>query len=107
MSKKMNYVAIIPFVGSLVLLFWLFIKTAKAEVNIKQVYVYFFISAGIGSLLFCVPLLLLFLINIAVSAINLLNIYGILVSLIIGGYLMNLFVFIFINKKWSKLERKD
>ena len=36
MNKKMNYLAIIPIFGTIILLFWLFIKMVKQEINKKK-----------------------------------------------------------------------
>ncbi len=33
MNKKLNYMAIIPIYGSVILLFWLFIKALKNQIN--------------------------------------------------------------------------
>ena len=41
MNKKLNYLAIVPIYGTVVLLVWLFIKMAKQEINKKKFYAYF------------------------------------------------------------------
>ena len=50
MNKKMNYLAIIPIYGAVILLFWLFIKMARGEIDKKRFHAYFISSALVGFL---------------------------------------------------------
>ena len=105
MNKKMNYLAIIPIYGTVILLFWLFIKMIKDEVNKKNFYAYFISSGLFGFLSILVIILFLNFINSFADISNFLNCYGILVAFIVGGYLMNFFTFILVNKKWNDLRK--
>lgn len=105
MNKKLNYLAIVPIYGTVVLLVWLFIKMAKQEINKKKFYAYFISSALFGFLSILVVVLLLNFINSLVDISNFINGYGLIVAFVVGGYLMNLFTFTLINKKWNDLEK--
>lgn len=105
MNKKLNYLAIVPIYGTVVLLVWLFIKMAKQEINKKKFYVYFIGSALFGFLSILVVVLLLNFINSLTDISNFINSYGLIVAFVVGGYLMNLFTFTLINKKWNDLEK--
>lgn len=105
MNKKMNYLAIIPIFGTIILLFWLFIKMVKQEINKNKFHAYFISSALFGFLSILVTILFLNFINSLTDITNFINSYGIFVAFIIGGYLMNLFTFTLINKKWDDLEK--
>lgn len=105
MNKKINYLAIIPIFGTIILLFWLFIKMAKQEINKKKFRAYFISSALFGFLSILITILFLNFINSLVDISNFINSYGILVAFIVGGYLMNLFTFTLINKNWNDLEK--
>ena len=105
MNKKMNYLAIIPIFGTIILLFWLFIKMVKQEINKKKFHAYFISSALFGFLSILIAILLLNFINSLTDITSFINSYGIFVAFIIGGYLMNLFTFTLINKKWNDLEK--
>lgn len=105
MNKKINYLAIIPIFGTVILLLGLFIKMIREEINKKKFYVYFISSALFGFLSILVAILLLNFINSLTDISSFINSYGILLAFIIGGYLMNLFTFILINKKWNELEK--
>lgn len=105
MNKKMNYLAIFPILGSFVLLFWLFIKAIKDQIN-KKIFMTFFFSIGLFSVL--VMLVVVLCINFIYSLTgtnDFLSNYGPMIAYIITGYLMNLFTFILINKEWDKLEK--
>ena len=105
MNKKMNYLAIIPIYGTVILLFWLFIKMAREKINKKKFHAYFISSVLFGFLSVLISILFLNFINSFVDITNFINSYGILVVFIIDGYLMNLFTFTLINKRWSDLEK--
>jgi hypothetical protein len=50
-----------------------------------------------------VAILLLNFINSLIDISSFIESYGILIAFIVGGYLMNLFTFTLINKKWNDL----
>ena len=105
MNKKINYLAIIPIYGTVILLFWLFIKMIKQEINRKKFHAYFISSALFGFLSILIAILFLNFINSLTDITNFINSYGIIVAFLVGGYLMNLFTFSLINKKWNELEK--
>lgn len=105
MNKKINYLAIIPNWGTVILFIWLFIKMAKQEINKKKFYVYLASSALFGFLSILIIILFLIFINSLVDITNFIKSYGMIVAYIGGGYLMNLFTFTLINKKWNDLEK--
>ena len=105
MNKKINYLAIIPIFGTVILLLWLFIKMAREEINKKKFHAYFISSALFGFLSILVAILLLNFINSLTDIASFINSYGIFIAFIVGGYLLNLFTFTLINKKWNDLEK--
>lgn len=107
MNKKINYFAILPIFGSVILLFWLFIKMIKQEINKKRFHAYFISSALFGFLSILIVILFLNFINSLVDITNFINSYGMIIAFIVGGYLMNLFTFNLINKKWNDLEKNN
>ena len=107
MNKKINYLAIIPIYGTIILLLWLFIKMTKQEINKKKFHAYFISSALFGFLSVLIMILFLNFINSLVGITNFINSYGIIIAYVVGGYLMNLFTFTLINKKWDDLEKNN
>lgn len=105
MNKKMNYLVILPIFGTVILWLWLFIKMVREKINKKKFHAYFISSALFGFLSILIIILFLNFINSLVDGTNFVNSYGIVIAFIIGGYLMNLFTFALINKKWNVLEK--
>ena len=104
MNKRINYLAIIPIFGTIIMLFWLFIKMVKHEIDKKKFHAYFISSVLFGFLSILITILFLNFINSLVDITNFINSYGIIVAFIVGGYSMKLFTFTLINKKWNDLE---
>lgn len=104
MNKKMNYFAVIPIWGTVVVLLWLYIKMVKRKINKKKFHACFASSALFGFLSILVTVLFLNFINARIDISDFVNNYGLLTAFICGGYLMNLFTFTLVNKKWDALE---
>lgn len=103
MSKKLNFLAVLPLYGSIILLLWLFIKLIKKEINEKKFTLYFYSCGFAGAIVIALPMLFLkYQFNFSADQIGI----AIIIVLIVGGYLWNLYTFILFNKKWDKLEIK-
>lgn len=107
MNKKTNYLAIIPIFGSVILFLWLYIKLLKHEINTKKFLACFISSALLGFLSIVVVMLFLYFINYLFDIKIFIENYGMIVAFVIGGYLLNLFSFVSINKNWDNLQNKD
>ena len=105
MNKKINLLIIIPIYGTIILMIWLFIKMIKEEINKKIFYAIFISSVLFGFLSILITILFLNIINSLTNITYFIDNYGISFSFIIGGYLMNLFTFILINRKWNDLKK--
>ena len=96
MNKKINCLVIIPALGTAFLMLWLFIKALKGEVNKKKAFICYISSALVGFISITGIILLLGFINSLDERL--------LIGYTVGGYLVNLFAFILVNKKWDDLE---
>lgn len=105
MNKKINLLIIILIYGTIILMIWLFIRMIKEEINKKIFYAIFISSALFGFLSILITILFLNIINSLTNITYFIDNYGMLFSFIIGGYLMNLFTFILINRKWNDLKK--
>lgn len=103
MNKKLNYLAIIPVWGSVVLFLYLFIKMVKKEVNPKKFHAYFISSALFGFFSILIVVLGMNFIHSFVDISDFVSNYGLATAFIIGGYILNSFVFILINRKWNDI----
>ena len=100
----MNYLAILPIWGTIILLVWLFVKTIKQEINRKRFHAFFISSAIVGFISIMVVVLLLNVVGLAFDISDWISQYGLVIAFVAGGYLMNLFTFLLINKKWDRLQ---
>ena len=80
-------------------------KMARGEIDKKRFHAYFISSALVGFLSILISILFLNFINSLIDITNFINSYGILIASIAGGYLMNFFTFVPINKKWNDLQK--
>ena len=102
MSRKFNYFALLPLYGTIILLFSLFVKMVRGEINKKKFYKFFWTYGLLGALVFFACLLGLAFVSALVDMRNYI-VYGILFVIIVGGYLCNLLVFTSVNKQWEEL----
>lgn len=104
MNKKMNLFAILPLFGSIIVLLWLFVKVIKKEINKKRFYLYFFSCGLVGGIsIWLLRIFVLFLNNQLNFSDELFSVATIIAE-ILGGYLMNLFTFLLLNKKCKDLK---
>lgn len=99
MNKNVNYLAAIPIYGSVILMFLLFIKTIKREVDMRE-FAACLVSCGVvGFLSILISVLLFKFIKTLLVTSSFVNDYGLFLGFVLGGYFMNLFTFAMINKR--------
>lgn len=99
MNKKMNWLAVIPIYGSVILLLWLFIKAIKYEIERRQFNTILTSCAIVGFLSIFFSVLLMKFLNTLAGASGFLNDYGLVIAFVLGGYLLNLFTFRLVHKQ--------
>ena len=104
MNKKMNFFAILPLYGSIIALIWLFIKSIKKEINKKKFKLYFYSCGLMGGISILLLMLFLFFLKNQFNFFNEHFSISLVVVLILGGYLMNIYTFLLLNKKWEDLK---
>ena len=108
MNKEMNWLAVIPVWGTIILYVWLFTKSLKREINPKKLVLYFFLSGfvGIVSTLLCV--ISIVYLSTLTDMSNLISTFGStflqFIMSIVTGYIVNIFTLSLINIKWDDLE---
>ncbi len=103
MNKKLNVLALVPIFGTVAILLWLYIKMSKGEINKKNFHSYFISSALIGFLSILIVVLLLNFITSLIDISEFIDSYGLILSFVFGGYLLNLYTFSLLNLKWENL----
>jgi hypothetical protein len=107
MSKKMNYLIIIPIFGTIIILFTLYVKALKSKVRFKILAKLWFAIGFFGGFAILLSILLLKFINLIISIESFVETYGMLFAFILGGYLMNVFTIKMINRYYDKLVIKE
>ncbi len=99
MKKELNYLAVIPFYGASIVLFYLFILVIKEKISKKKFTIVFSLCWTIIHLI----------LSIIYKNLNILFFKDIkdIVQLFIAGYMANAFTFPFINEKWDYLFAND
>ena len=103
MNRKLNYLSAIPLYGTCFLLIYLFALSIKERISKKKFRKVFYICAIVSALCWYMIVAIFLIINNNINS-SFLNNYGLIPVVIIGGYMMNGFVFTFVNKKWDYLS---
>ncbi len=102
MSRKLNYLAAVPLYGTVVLWLLLFWRVVRQEISKKKFNTYFWRCGLLGGFIYIALMLGLVVVSKVVDIKEYIG-YGILVVLVIGGYLLNLITFKTLNKHWDEL----
>lgn len=100
MNKNLRYLVLLPLYGSIILLFYLFIKMIRQELSKKKFYNYFFKCGFFGFLIILISFLLINLINYLFDLTLFSGMVSIVIVFILAGYVFNLFVFFQFYKHW-------
>ncbi len=94
MNNKIKYLEYIPLWGSIILLIILYIKDIKTNDRLTKEFIKLFFLTGLvgGISVFIIKLLLIYLSSLF-NNLSFLKDYGFLIAFIIGGYIMNMFLF--------------
>lgn len=106
MSKKLKYLSAIPLYGTCILLIYLFVSSLKDKISTKKLYKTFFICVGVSAICWYMVVMIMYIISKQFIYYDF-NILGIIITMIVGGYLMNAFTFTYIDKKWDHLYNNE
>ena len=105
MEKNVKYLSIVPLFGSVILLFYLFIKSFKGEIDKKRFFIFFYSSGFVGFCSILVVIMSLNLVNYLFDIQEFILNFGLSTAFVFGGYLLNLFTFTIAIKKWGKFQK--
>ncbi|MFW5794742.1 MAG: hypothetical protein ACOCV1_04585 [Bacillota bacterium] len=103
MNRKYRYLMIIPFYGTVIILFIFYFKSLFGKINLKVFRKLFFLCGFFGAFSIFISILFLKIIGIIFSTEAFMNNYGIYFAFVLGGYLMNIFTYKVLNKNFDKL----
>lgn len=102
MNKKLKYLAAIPLYGTCILLIYMFVLCLKEEISKKRFFKVFFICAIVSAICWYMVMMIVYIISKKIINFDF-NKIGLIITMIIGGYMMNTFTFIYVDKKWDYL----
>lgn len=106
MNKKIKYLSLIPLYGTCILLIYLFVLSIKEKI-LKKVFVKtFMICAIVSAICWYMVMIIVYIVSKSIIPFNF-NAFGILITMVIGGYMINAFSFVYIDKKWNNMFCDD
>lgn len=106
MNKKIKYLSSIPLYGTCILLIYLFVLSIKEKISKKKFFKSFVICAIVSAICWYMVMMIVYIVSKKLIYFNFDSI-GILLTMIIGGYMMNAFTFKYIDMKWDHLCCED
>lgn len=103
MNKKLKYLSIIPLYGTCILFVYLFILSLKDKISKKNFSKSFFICATVSAICWYMVMMIVYIASEKLIHFDF-NTIGLIITMIIGGYMMNAFTFKYIDIKWDKLS---
>lgn len=102
MNKKIKLLSIIPLYGTCILFIYLFILSIKDKISKKKFFKIFTISAVVSVICWFMIMMITYIISKKIIYFDF-NTFGIIITMIVAGYMINAFSFIYINQKWNYL----
>lgn len=103
MNKKIKYFAIIPLYGTCILLIHLFALSVKDKISKKNFFKIFMICAFVSAVCWYMVMMIIYVISKEIIYFDF-NGFEIILTMIIAGYMINVFAFIYIDKNWNYLS---
>ena len=102
MNKKLKYLSFIPLYGTCILLIYLFIMSIKEKISKKKFFRAFIICAVVSAISWYMIMMIVYIISKNIIYFDF-NTIGLLITMVIGGYVINVFTFKYFDKKWGYL----
>ena len=102
MNKKLKYLSIIPLYGTCVLFVYLFILSLKDKISKKKFFKSFFICAIVSAICWYMVMMIVYIVSEKLIHFDF-NTIGLILTMIIGGYIINAFTFTYVDITWNYL----
>lgn len=103
MNKKLKYLSIIPLYGTCILFVYLFVLSLKDKISKKKFLKSFFICAIGSAICWYMVMMIVYIVSAKLIHFDFYTI-GLIITMIIGGYIINAFVFNYVDIKWNYLS---
>ena len=103
MNKKLKYLSIIPLYGTCILLVYLFILSLKDKISKKKFFKSFFICGIVSGICWYMVMMIVYIASTKLIRFDF-NTIGLILTMIIGGYIINAFAFKYFDSKWDYLS---
>ena len=103
MNKRLKYLSIIPLYGTCILFVYLFILSLQDKISKKKFFKSFFICAIIAAICWYMVMMIVRIVSETLIYFDF-NTIGLIITMILGGYIINAFTFIYFDKKWNYLS---
>ena len=106
MNKKLKYLSIIPLYGTCILFVYLFILSLKDKISKKKFFKSFFICAIVSAICWYMVMMIAYIASKKMIRFDF-NTIGLILTMIIGGYIINAFTFKYVDIKWNYLSYRN
>ena len=103
MNKKLKYLSSIPLYGTCILFVYLFILSLKDKISKKKFLKSFFICAIVSAICWFMVMMIVYIVSEKLIHFDF-NTIGLIITMIIGGYIINAFTFKYVDIKWNYLS---
>lgn len=103
MNKRLKYLSIIPLYGTCILFVYLFVLCLKDKISKKKFFKSFFICAIVSAICWYMIMMIVYIFSKKLIYFDF-NTIGLIIIMIIGGYIVNAFTFKYIDIKWDYLS---
>ena len=102
MNKKLKYLSIIPLYGTCILFVYLFILSLKDKISKKNFFKSFILCAIVSAICWYMVMMIVYIVSEKLIHFDF-NSIGVIITMIIGGYIINAFTFKYVDIKWNYL----
>ncbi|MBR7160280.1 MAG: hypothetical protein IKD20_04500 [Clostridia bacterium] len=103
MNKKLKNLAIIPLFGTCILFVYLFVLSIREKISKKKFVKNFILCAVVSIVCWLMVMMIVYIFSKNIIHFDF-DSLGLIITMIIGGYMMNIFTFKYIDKKWNDLS---
>ena len=106
MNKKLKYLSIIPLYGTCILFVYLFILSLKDKISKKNFFKSFILCTIVSAISWYMVMMIVYIVSKKLIHFDFYSI-GVIITMIIGGYIINAFTYKYVDIKWNYLSYRN